>query len=88
VADFIVNMKKPLTDAELTTIKAPGFEFKSAPDNMLAGTYDTYRQVAATDKTAQAAEIVLKDGDFVPAEKKKPAAARRPAAGAHRPAHK
>jgi hypothetical protein len=85
VADFIVNLKKPLTDAELATIKATGFEFKSAPDNMLTGTYDTYRQVAATDKTAQAAEIVLKDGEFVPAEKKKPAATHRPAA--RRPAH-
>lgn len=79
VADFIVNMKKPLTEAELKTIQ-PGFEFKSQPDAMLIGTYDNYRQVPATDKTSQAAEIVLKDGEYVPAEKKKPAAARRPAA--------
>lgn len=86
VPDFIVNMKKPLTEEELKTIQ-PGFEFKSAPDAMLVGTYDTYRQVPATDKTSQAAEIVLKDGEFVPAEKKKPAATRRPAArkpAAHR----
>ena len=95
VPDFIVNMKKPLTDAELNAIKAPGFEFKSQPDAMLTGTYDNYRQVAATDKTSQAAEIVLKDGEYIPAEKKKGPAAHRPApgahhpaAGAHRPAHK
>jgi hypothetical protein len=85
VPDFIVNMKKPLTEAELKTIQ-PGFEFKSAPDAMLVGTYDTYRQVPATDKTSQAAEIVLKDGEYVPAEKKKAPAAHRPAA--HRPTHK
>lgn len=87
VADFIVNMKKPLTDAELKTIVV-GFEFKSAPDAMLVGTYDNYHQVPATEKTSQAAEIVLKDGEYVASEKKKPAAARKPAAGAHRTPHK
>ena len=84
VADFIVNMKKPLTEAELKTIQ-PGFEFKTQPDAELVGTYDTYRQVAATDKTSQSAEIVLKDGEYIPAEKKKPAATHRPV---HRPAAK
>jgi hypothetical protein len=83
VADFIVNMKKPLTDAELKVIQ-PGFEFKTAPDAELAGTYDTYRQVPATDTTSQAAEILLKDGEYIPAEKKKPAAAHHPV---HRPRH-
>ena len=79
VPDFIVNMKKPLTDAELKVI-VPGFEFKTQPEAELVGTYDTYRQVPATDKTSQAAEIVLKDGEYLPAEKKKPAAAHHPAA--------
>jgi hypothetical protein len=79
VADFIVNMKKPLTDAELKTIQ-PGFEFKTAPDAMLMGTYDTYKQVAATDTTSASAQGVLKDGEFVPAEKKKAPAAHHPAA--------
>jgi tetratricopeptide (TPR) repeat protein len=69
VADFIVNLKKPLTDAELKVI-IPGFEFKTQPDNELVGTYDSYRQVPATDTTAQAAEIVLRDGEFIPAKKK------------------
>ncbi|HWG19412.1 MAG TPA: hypothetical protein VG225_02710 [Terracidiphilus sp.] len=78
VADFIVNLKKPLTAAELKTIQ-PGFEFKlAAPDAMLVGTYDSYRQVPATDKTSQSAEIALKDGEYVPAEKHKPAAAHHP----------
>lgn len=88
VPDFIVNLKKPLTEAEQKVI-VPGFEFKAAPDAMLVGTYDTYRQVPATDKTSQAAEIVLKDGEYVPAEKKKATAApRKPAAGRRPAGHK
>jgi hypothetical protein len=83
VPDFIVNLKKPLTDAELKTVQ-PGFEFKSAPEAMLVGTYDTYKQVAATDTTSASAQVVLKDGEFVPAEKKKPAPVHH--APAHRPA--
>jgi hypothetical protein len=77
VADFIVNLKKPLTDAELK-LYPTGFEFKTQPEAELVGTYDTYRQVAATDTTSQAAEIVLKDGEVIPAVKKKPAAAHHP----------
>ncbi len=84
VADFIVNLKKPLTEAELKNIQ-PGFEFKAPPETALTGTYDTYKQVPATDKTSQSASIVLKDGEVVPAEKKKPAATHHPA---HRPAHR
>jgi hypothetical protein len=72
VADFIVNLKKPLTTAELSTVQ-PGFEFKGAPEAELAGTYDTYKQLPATDTTSASAQVVLKDGEFVPAEKKKPA---------------
>ena len=82
VPDFIVSLKKPLTDAELKTIVA-GFEFKTQPDATLVGTYDTYRQVPATDKTSASAEIVLKDGEYIPQEKKKPAPVHRPV---HRPA--
>jgi hypothetical protein len=82
VADFIVNLKKPLTDADLKVVVA-GFEFKTQPDNELVGTYDSYRQVPATDTTAQAAEIVLRDGEFIPKKKAAPvhhAPAHRPAA--------
>ncbi len=91
VADFVVNLKKPLTDAE-QKIVVPGFELKTQPDAMLAGTYDTYQQVPATDKTSQSASIVLKDGEFIPAEKKKatkPGPAHRTPgkAAAHKPAH-
>jgi hypothetical protein len=81
VADFIVNLKKPLTDADLKVV-VPGFEFKTQPDNELVGTYDSYRQVPATDTTAQSAEIVLRDGEFIP--KKKTAPVHHPPA--HRPA--
>jgi len=82
VPDFIVNLKKPLTDAELKTI-VPGFEFKTQPDATLVGVYDQYRQVPATDKTSASAEIVLKDGEYIAAEKKKPAPVHRPV---HHPA--
>jgi hypothetical protein len=80
VADFIVNLKKPLTEAE-QKIVVPGFEFKTQPAAELVGTYDTYQQVPATDKTSQAASIVLKDGEYVPEEKKK-------STPAHHPVHK
>ncbi len=76
VADFVVNLKKPLTDAELKVIQ-PGFEFKTQPDAELVGTYDSYSQTPATATTAQAAVIVLRDGEYIA---KKAAAARRPAA--------
>ncbi|MGO9435302.1 MAG: hypothetical protein ACLPH3_03835 [Terracidiphilus sp.] len=81
VADFIVNLKEPLKDAELKLYQ-PGFEFKTQPSAELDGTYDTYTQIPAADAkpatdttpataaTAQRAEIVLKDG-FVQPEKKK-----------------
>ncbi|HEY2859272.1 MAG TPA: hypothetical protein VGJ21_12700 [Terracidiphilus sp.] len=85
VADFIVNLKKPLTEAEQKTIQ-PGFEFKTAPDAELAGTYDTYKPLPATDTTSASAQVVLKDGEYVPAEKKKPTPVHH--APAHRPAHK
>jgi hypothetical protein len=80
IADFIVNLKKPLAEKD---IPQPGFEFKSQPAAELVGTYDTYTQVPATATTAQAAEIVLREGQVVPEEKKKPAV-RKPA-GTHRP---
>jgi hypothetical protein len=83
VADFVVNMKKPLTDAELKVI-VPGFEFKTQPQAELVGTYDSFTQTPATATTAQAAVIVLREGEFIP-EKKKAAPVHHPAA--HRPAH-
>jgi hypothetical protein len=75
VADFIVNLKKPLTDKE---IPAVGFEFKVSPATALVGTYDSYTQIPATDTTAQSAQIVLRDGEIQPAEKVAP---HKPAAG-------
>ncbi len=85
-ADFVVNLKKPLTDADLKIIQ-PGFEFKSAANAAeLVGTYDSYTQTPATSTTAQSAVIVLRDGEYIPEQKKKPAAPVHHAP-AHRPAH-
>src|SRR5579862_460933 len=81
-ADFVVNLKKPLTDAELKIVQ-PGFEFKTSPAAELAGTYDSYTQTPATPTTAQAAVIVLRDGEYIPEEKKKAPVHHAPA---HRPA--
>jgi|CZKL01.1.fsa_nt_gi hypothetical protein len=79
VADFIVNLKKPLDDKD---IPAAGFEFGLPPAAELAGTYDTYTQIPATATAAQTAEIVLRDGQVIPAQKKKPVA-HKPAATHH-----
>jgi hypothetical protein len=82
-ADFIVNLKTPLTDKE---IPAVGSELKLLKDGgpELDGTYDNYTQIPATTTVAQTAEIVLRDG-LLQVEKKKPVPVHKPAAG-HRPA--
>jgi hypothetical protein len=77
-ADFIVNLKEPLKDAE---IPAAGFEYKLQPAAELDGTYDSYTQIPATDTTEASVQIVLREG-FVQAEKKK-APARKPSAAHH-----
>ncbi|HEV2471725.1 MAG TPA: hypothetical protein VGS41_03610, partial [Chthonomonadales bacterium] len=79
-ADFIVNMKEPLTEKE---IPAVGSELKLLKDGgpELDGTYDTYTQVPASSTAAASAQIVLKDGILQSAKKvpaRKPAAAHRP----------
>lgn len=84
IADFIVNLKKPLADKD---IPAVGFEYKIPPATTLVGTYDTFTQVPATATLAQTAQIVLRDGE-IQLEKKKPAApAHKPAAGHHPAKH-
>ena len=86
VADFVVNMKKPLTETELKTVQ-PGFEFKTQPQAELVGTYDSYTQTPATPTTSPAAVIVLRDGEYIPEAKKRAAPAHRaPAHPTHRPA--
>lgn len=83
VADFIVNMKDP---ASCKDIPAVGSDFTTQPGAAeLVGTYSTYRQVPATATTSQAAEIVLSDGQVIPAEAKKPTPVHR--APVRRPAH-
>jgi hypothetical protein len=80
VADFIVNLKKPLEEKD---IPAVGTEFKSQPAAELDATYDTYTQIPATATTTARAQIMLSDG-FIQAEKKKPVApTHKPAAGHH-----
>ena len=61
---------------------AAGSEFNLQPKTELDGIYDTYTQVPATATTDQSAQIVLRDGAIVPAEKK--AAPHKPAAGHHK----
>jgi hypothetical protein len=78
-ADFIVHLKKPLEEKE---IPAVGSEFNIQPKAELDGIYDTYTQVPATAASDQTAQIVLRDGVVVPAEKK--TAPHKPAAGHHR----
>ena len=78
-ADFVVNLKEPLKDAE---IPAAGFEFKLQPAAELDGTYDSYSQIPGTATTAQTAVIVLRDA-FVQPEKKK-TAPHKPAAAHHK----
>ncbi len=73
-ADFIVNLKEPLSCKDAPAI---GFEYKLQPADELDATYDTYTTVAATATRPATAQIVLRDG-FVQAEKK--AAPKRPAA--------
>lgn len=83
-ADFIVNMKEPLSCKDAPAV---GFEYKLQPADELDATYDTYTPVPATASRPATAQIVLREG-FIQAEKKaapkrpaaKPAAGRRPAA--------
>jgi len=82
VADFIVNLKKPLEEKD---IPAAGFEYKIPPATALVGTYDSYTQVPATATMAQTAEIVLRDGEVQAEKAKKAAPAHKPAPG-HKPA--
>lgn len=74
VADFIVNMKEPLSCKEAPDA---GATLALQPEAELDGTYDTYTQVPAAGSTEAAAQIVLRDGFFQPAKKAGPA---------HRPA--
>jgi hypothetical protein len=85
-ADFIVNLKTPLTEKE---IPVAGAVYGIQPAAELDGSYDSYTQVPATDTRAQTAQIVLTNGVIVPAKKVAPAhhAAPKPAAG-HHPAAK
>jgi tetratricopeptide (TPR) repeat protein len=86
VADFIVNLKEPVSCKEAP---AAGFEYKLQPADELDATYDTYSAIPASGTRGATAQIVLRDG-FIQSEKKatpvhhpgagKPAAGHHPAA--------
>jgi hypothetical protein len=84
VADFIVNMKEPLSCKEAPDA---GSEVKLQPAAAeLDGTYDSFTQVPAAGTASAAAQIVLRDGFFQSMKKAVPA--HRPAAkpsAAHHP---
>jgi len=77
VADFIVNMKEPVSCKDAP---APKFELKLQPAEELDATYATFTPVAKTATRAATAQIVL-NGGFLQMEKKAaPPARRRPVA--------
>ncbi|MGA3080245.1 MAG: hypothetical protein ABSD44_02550 [Terracidiphilus sp.] len=81
-ADFIVNLKTPLTEKEIPAVGSLlGARDKGQAE--LDGTYDSYTQVPGTDTTVASVQIVLRDGVLIP-ERKKTVPAHKPAAG-HKP---
>jgi hypothetical protein len=86
VPDFIVNLKKPLTEKETPAV---GFEYKMPPATSLVGTYASFTQVPAADSdSVAAAQIVLSDGEIQAAKKVAPAhTSPKPTAGHKPPAH-
>ncbi len=79
IADFIVNLKKPLEEKE---VPAVGFEYGLQPATELDGTYDSYTQVPATATMTQTAQIVVRDA-FIQPEKKKTAPVHHKPSAAH-----
>jgi hypothetical protein len=67
IADFLVAMRNPLTEAQLKVIR-PGFQFRVPPDQSLTATYDNYKRVPSSGKRPASVEILLKDGTVVPAK--------------------
>ncbi|HEY1257217.1 MAG TPA: hypothetical protein VGF01_20795 [Terracidiphilus sp.] len=86
-ADFIVNLKTPISGKEIPAAGS-SLGLSSKGEAELDGTYDTYEQIPATDAAPQSAQIVLRDGVLIE-EKKKPAGAAhpKPSAAHHAAAH-
>lgn len=76
-ADFIVNMKDPVSCKDAP---APGFEYKLQPADELDATYATYTPIPATATRTATAQIVM-SGGFIQAEKKAVPVHHKPAAG-------
>jgi hypothetical protein len=82
--DFVVNLKTPVSCKE-TPAAGSAFGLQSKGDAELDGTYDTFAVLPPTATTAQAVQIVLKEGFIQPEKKKAAPVAHKPAAG-HKPA--
>jgi tetratricopeptide (TPR) repeat protein len=85
-ADFIVNMKEPLSCKEAPAV---GFAYQLQPAAQLNATYDSFSPVAATATRPATAQIVLREGFVQPEEKAAPAhhPGAKPAPGHHPAAH-
>ena len=70
-ADFTINMKEPLADADIPAVGSTAAN--------LVGTFDSYTQSPA--------QIIMRDGAIQKEEKKKAPVAHKPAAGHHPAAH-
>ena len=80
-ADFIVNLKDPLSCKDAPdTGSALGLQ----PATEMDGTYSTFAKVAAAGSTAASAQIVLSDG-FIQEEKKAAPVHRKPSPVHHAP---
>jgi hypothetical protein len=80
-ADFIVNLKEPVSCKEILAV-GPEFGISAKGESELDGTYDSYTQVPATATTSAAAQIVLRDG-FIQEKKKTAAPVHKPSAAHH-----
>ena len=80
IPDFIVTLKTALTEKD---VPAAGYVYGLAGkgEAELDATYDSFKQVPATDTVAQTAQIYLKDASIQ--AKKATAPAHKPAAGHH-----
>jgi tetratricopeptide (TPR) repeat protein len=87
IADFIVSLKTPVGGKE-APVAGSVFGLSGKGEAELDGTYNTYKQIPATDTVAQSAQIMLRDATIVTAEKKKPGAGAHAKPGAaHHAAH-
>jgi hypothetical protein len=83
-ADFIVNMKEPVSCKEAPKV---GSETKTEPPNQLNASYDKFTKIPAAGGNEASAQILMKDGFMGQEEKKTATPVKKPAAG-HTATHK